>query len=392
MQTLDIVEDTLAVPDDDSMGGCCAAYQLLNTTLFEILAKPRSADPYITMLNGIKDIVPVQAGAIYFFSTSTAQANLIAHTGDISKFDTTVKGYCRSLVDSQTKSSLWYNNIKHPRLLIKTSRICTQPNPEYAILVLICDNAKRVRQSQAKVVEVLARGFADVISATRHAQVNRQQALQEERATISRELHDSLAQSLTYLKIQASRIDSILMHGEYDKTEAKLVVQELRLNLNNAYRQLRELMTTFRLTMNGENLNQAIEETIAEFEKRTSIAFELDNRLENDELTTDEEMQVLHIVREALSNIVRHSHAQRARVTLRHNSNNSTEISIHDDGIGIDNTQRRAQHHGLIIMQERSQNLGGEFDVHEQNSGGTRITISFRPQKKSKLDKLGDQQ
>ncbi len=385
MQTLDIAEDTAMVLDDDTMEYCCAAYRLLNSTLFSILAKPGVVDPYLTMLDGINDIISVQTNAIYHISIDAPQANLIASIGDISSFTPTIEKFARSIIEAPEQPLLWYSDKKYPDLLIRAAQVNTELTQEYVFLVLICNNAQNVGETQSKVVEVLAQGFADVFSATRHAQVNRRRALQEERATISRELHDSLAQSLTYLKIQASRIESILKHeqstDQYDRAEAEMVVQELRQNLNVAYRQLRELMTTFRLTMNGENLNQAIEETIAEFAKRTSIVFELDNRLGNDELTTDEEMQILHIVREALSNIVRHSHAHRARVAFRHKGKDNVEISIDDDGVGIDETQRRAQHHGLVIMQERSQNLGGEFDVHELDSGGTKLTITFRAQK-----------
>jgi len=379
MQTLDIVEDTLNVPND-SMGDCCIAYQLLNKALFRILAKPLSTDPYSSMLKGIKDIIPVQASALYHFSTTMAQANQIASSGNMAEYSPVIEDYYREYFNSPQKPALWYNNIKHPGLLIRTSQIHNQSNAEYTMLVLVSVNAKQLKHSHANVIEVLAQGFADVFTATRHQQANRQRVLQEERAAISRELHDSLAQSLTYLKIQASRIESILKRDQQADNEAMQVVFELRSNLNIAYRQLRELMTTFRLTMNGENLNQAIEETITEFEKRTSIVFELDTRLSNDELTTDEEIQILHIVREALSNIVRHSHAKRAKVALRQ-LDKSIVVSIEDDGVGIDKLQQRAQHHGLVIMQERSQNLGGEFNVEELDGGGTRVVTTFNPQK-----------
>ena len=383
MQTLDITQEASTVLNDDNMGDCCSVYRLLNTTLFGILTKPDSVDPYMAMLDGIKSIISVRASAIYHSSTTTPQADLIASSGDLAGFTSSIQKFVHSLMhDSPT---LWYSDEKLPNLLIKATPIKGDAANEYAILVLINNNAKKLKEKHAQFIEILSQGFADVFCATRLAQVNRRRALQQERATISRELHDSLAQSLTYLKIQASRIHSILKHGqsitEYQKTEAELVVHELRNNLNVAYRQLRELMTIFRLTMNGEDFNQAIEESIAEFGKRTSIAFELDNRLDSGELTTDEEMQIQHIVREALSNIVRHSHAQRAAVALRHSFQNTIQISIKDDGVGIDQTQRRAQHHGLIIMQERSQNLNGKFKVAELNGGGTKITITFRPRK-----------
>jgi two-component system nitrate/nitrite sensor histidine kinase NarX len=385
MQTLDIAQEAPMTLNDDEMGDCCSAYKLLNTTLFGILAKPESVDPYIAILDGIKSIISVQTSAIYHFSTAAPQATLVASSGNISSFASTIQIFARSLVHDSPASAPWYSGKKSPNLLIKAARIKGDTTNEYAVLALICNNPQKLRETRVKVIEILAQGFSDVFCATRLAQVNRRRALQEERATISRELHDSLAQSLTYLKIQASRIQSILKHeqseNQYDTTQVELVVHELRDNLNLAYRQLRELMTIFRLTMNGEDFNQAIEESIAEFEKRSSIAFELDNRLDSEELTTNEEMQIQHIVREALSNIVRHSHARRAGVALRHRDDNNVQISIKDDGVGIDETQRRAQHHGLIIMQERSQNLNGKFSVDQQIGGGTKITITFKPRK-----------
>lgn len=388
MQTLDVAQQTSMELNDDSQGDCCTAYKLLNTTLFGILTKPDSADPYLPMLASIKDLLPIQTSAIYHYTINDPQATLIASSGDISNYSLSVQNFARSLGHNRSTSGLWHMAGNQPNLLVKATQINCETTVEYAVLALIGDSTKKVRQRRGQVVEILAQGFADVICATRLARVNHRRALQQERATISRELHDSLAQSLTYLKIQASRLQSIFKFGltenQQDSAEVELVVQELRSNLKVAYRQLRELMTIFRLTMNGENFNQAIEESIAEFGKRSNIVFELDNRLGSDELTTDEEMQIQHIIREALSNTVRHSHAKRVRVMLREDYDNNIQISVEDDGVGIDQLQRRAKHHGLIIMQERSQTLNGKFSVEEQSSGGTKITITFKPQKSAR--------
>jgi len=385
MQTLDIAQKAPGVPDSGSTGDCCRAYRLLNSTLLEIFAKPDSVYPYTAMLNGIEDIVRVHASAIYHLQTGTTLAAAIASTGEIASYTAIIQGFAGSLEQNTPKPALWYCDSKHPGLLIKAVKIEGEKVGEYTLLVLICDDAQALRTAQWDVIEVLTQGFSDIFRATRQAQLNRRLVVQMERASISRELHDSLAQSLTYLKIQASRMQSIFEHEQENaadgKPELELVVNDLRDNLNIAYRQLRELMTTFRLTVNGESFHQAIEDSVREFEKRVRIAFELDNRLIDDELTIDEEMQVLHIVREALSNIVRHSHAKRARVGLRHHDGNNICISVKDDGVGIDKSQKRAQHLGLIVMQERSRNLDGSFSVQELEGGGTEIQVNFTPQK-----------
>jgi len=380
MQTLDIAQNAPTVPDSGSTGECCDAYKLLNTTLCEIFVKPDSVYPYTMMLNGIEDIIAIRASAIYHL-----RATEVASTGEMANYVKIIQSFASTLDQTTPKPALWYSDNNHSDLLIKAIKMEGETDAEYALLVLICDNAQALKTTKTNIIEVLSQGFSNIFRATRQVRVNRRQVVQLERASISRELHDSLAQSLTYLKIQASRIQSIF-EREREKTtankpELEIVVNDLRDNLNIAYRQLRELMTTFRLTVNGENFQQAIEDSVREFEKRIRIAFELDNRLGDDELTIDEEMQVLHIVREALSNIVRHSHAKRARVGLRYHDGNNICISIQDDGVGIDKPQRRAQHLGLIVMQERCRNLGGDFSVQELEGGGTKIQVSFTPKK-----------
>ena len=79
-------------------------------------------------------------------------------------------------------------------------------------------------------------------------QVDHQQQLMlmEERAAIARELHDSIAQSLSCLKMQ---IACLQMQGETLSSASQALVQQMREELNGAYRQLRELLTTFRLQL-----------------------------------------------------------------------------------------------------------------------------------------------
>ncbi len=206
----------------------------------------------------------------------------------------------------------------------------------------------------------------------------RRQDIYEERLAISRELHDSLAQSLTYIKIQTSRLQNAIDAGRGD-TDSNAIVGELRTSVNRAYRELRELMTTFRLTMHGKSFNIALEDSIKEFEQRSTMVFSLDNRLPEDCLSVDEEMQVLQVIREGLSNTMRHSQASQVTVRLSKDSDNLVKIDVSDDGIGLDKNQRRDRHHGLLIMQERVHTLQGRFRLHELDSGGVRLLVKFRP-------------
>lgn len=236
----------------------------------------------------------------------------------------------------------------------------------------------------ASVLQKTGSGIAAMIHGARRARINRTAALREERGAIARDLHDSLAQSLSYGKIQVSRLQALSRsdrknNSPWHSMEMDSVIQELRSNLNMAYRQLRELITTCRLTMDGRDLDQALEDSIEEFGKRSGIAFELDNRVAGIPLNANEAMHVLHIVREALSNIVRHSHARHATVRLFSAVDGRVSIIISDDGTGLAPVRSNDPHHGLMIMQERAHRLDGNFIVASNDHGGTRVSIRFMP-------------
>lgn len=118
---------------------------------------------------------------------------------------------------------------------------------------------------------------------------------------------------------------------------------------------------------------------MAEFGERGEVTIELDNRLQHVPLSPNEEIHVLQIVREALSNVVRHSQAQRAWVRLSSQADGQVSITVEDDGVGFDPQQNRSGHYGLTIMQERGQTLGSQLRFEARAPHGTRVLFSFVP-------------
>jgi two-component system nitrate/nitrite sensor histidine kinase NarX len=179
------------------------------------------------------------------------------------------------------------------------------------------------------------------------------------------------------LKIQVTRLSAALDDAS-DPQAPNRVLGELREGINSAYRQLRELLTTFRLKMDDRGLNRALEETVQEFRDRSTVDIGLDNRLPASLLTANEEIHVLQIVREALSNVIRHANARQARIGL-HQAADHVEVEIRDDGRGIETSGTRAHHYGMTIMRERTLSLDGELGVDASPNGGTQVKLSFRP-------------
>lgn len=236
----------------------------------------------------------------------------------------------------------------------------------------------RLEDWQRQLVETFCDNIARTFALTLQQEQESRLALFAERGTIARELHDSLAQSLSYLKIQVSRLG---MQLKRDTPAAKLdeTLEELREGLNSAYRQLRELLTTFRLSLEQSSLQAALANTVAEFAERGAIAIHLDDRLAHIPLNPNEEIHILQIVREALSNVVRHAGAGQAWVSLARQEDGQVAVSVEDDGIGFDPAQSRDGHYGLSIIRERGQTLGAQLDIAARQPRGTRVSLRFIP-------------
>ena len=254
----------------------------------------------------------------------------------------------------------------------------TSPSGALGILKIEADVEHLFDETETQLVEVTAQLLSMIMGFQGREQEGRRVALLEERAAIARELHDSLAQSLSFMKIQISRLQS---HAASNISSDALqdIGNELREGLDNAYRELRELLATFRVHMDVRGLNFAIQSAIDEFMQRSNLSITLDNRLVNCRLTVNEEFHILHVIREALSNIVRHSGATTVMVALVFQPSGSMMITIDDDGIGYTAKDEDADHYGQKIMKERAYSLGGDIAVLRRRKGGTRVRLVFTP-------------
>jgi two-component system nitrate/nitrite sensor histidine kinase NarX len=240
--------------------------------------------------------------------------------------------------------------------------------------LLISDNTYPLNAWQREVLESVADLIATSLTLDYQGEQGQRLALMEERTVIARELHDSLAQSLSYLKIQVSRLQTTL-DKESETLNANIVLDELREGLNSAYRQLRELLTTFRLKIDKPGLEAALRTTVEEYSSRNDTNITLHFGLQQP-LHANQEIHILQIVREAIANVIQHANASVADISLTE-SDNDISVAIRDNGVGLSPTPQRAHHHGLTIMQERANTLGGHLTWETPSNGGTHILLTF---------------
>ncbi len=232
-------------------------------------------------------------------------------------------------------------------------------------------NEKKLKWELVLIEQILGKGLLAWFQ--REAKVK--QALAAERAIYAAELHDSIAQVLGYLKLKSAKLDKLCLKVEY--AELKPITEDLAAYTQCAYHQTRELITASRLTMQSESLSLGVTNSVREFEQQSAIVFELDNRLPVNLLPPKQSIQILYIIRESLSNIVRHSHATHARVALLLKTPTQLHIQIEDNGTGIDFTAARSDSFGLQIMHERAERVGAQLQISQRAAGGTLVKLEM---------------
>jgi two-component system nitrate/nitrite sensor histidine kinase NarX len=203
-------------------------------------------------------------------------------------------------------------------------------------------------------------------------------SIMQERTMLAHELHDSLAQTLASLRFRMAVLENTLEN--LMNTQALSEVAQIREDLDTANSELRELLTHFRVRMDDRGLIPATENLLNRFEKDTNISVFFQNDSAGIELPPEVEIQVLHIIQEALSNIRKHSHAENVRVLIRCRHNRDYHVLIEDDGVGIDDTiigGQPGEHIGLKIMRERAKRINAELTIDTEPGEGTRVELDF---------------
>ena len=211
---------------------------------------------------------------------------------------------------------------------------------------------------------------------------NMRMSLMNERQMMANEVHDSLAQTLVYMKTRVSLLRDAIV--EHDESRVSKYLDDLDRELGNAHTSLRELLTHFRNRMDPEGLLHALQSIANDFYDRTGVYLNFTNYVPDLNLMVEQEVQVFHIVQEALANIGRHAHALRARLILD-KKDGFYEVTIQDDGGGISSgdsvpgagVHAQPGHFGMSIMQERAKRLGGEITVGTTSGHGTLVRLSF---------------
>jgi two-component system nitrate/nitrite sensor histidine kinase NarX len=229
---------------------------------------------------------------------------------------------------------------------------------------------------ETELLDALASHLASALEGLRAEALEREAAVGEERALLARELHDSIAQSLAFMKIQVQLLRNAAQRGQPDKLNS--ILDELDAGVRESINDVRELLVHFRTRTNTENIEQALQETLQKFEHQTGLPARLEVHGDGLPLPADVQVQVLHVVQEALSNARKHAGA--SHVSLEVRKGQRWRFAVHDNGAGFNVSQVRGESHvGLKIMRERAARIGGEVEITSAHGAGTTVTLTLPP-------------
>ncbi len=195
-------------------------------------------------------------------------------------------------------------------------------------------------------------------------------AQEDERRSISRELHDEIGQTLSVLLVDLANLCAIAPRGD-EQTHSLLA--SMKAQTEASVQALRNMALLLRPSMLDDlGLVPALEWQAREVSRRTAMRVSVDAEGVADELPEQHRTCIYRIVQEALHNCARHALARSAHVRVRQDTEHLV-LEIEDDGKGFD--ARRTRGLGLIGMEERVEHLGGAFEIRSSEGAGTRIRV-----------------
>jgi PAS domain S-box-containing protein len=206
--------------------------------------------------------------------------------------------------------------------------------------------------------------------------------LQEfERKELARELHDRIGQNLTALGIDLSIVAATVAPEATDELRARLADSQTLIESTVAA--IRDVTSELRPPMLDElGLVQALKWHARAVSARTGISISVHGTESTERPAPETEIALFRIAQEALNNIIKHARANRVEIAVER-SGTEHVMSVQDNGVGFETAkERRSRHRGLgmVTMRERSQAVGGRFEVRSIPGSGTRLTVQVPAQ------------
>lgn len=229
-------------------------------------------------------------------------------------------------------------------------------------------------ESENHLLHTLGNQLGVAIGSMRLVAQLRQLAVLEERNMMAQGLHDSIAQTLTFLNLQVQMLDQAWADGKADEAQENL--DFIRDGVQECYENVRELLLNFRMPIKNAEFTEAVAEVIKRFEMQVGISVDWQASGQGMALDPKAQIQVIFILQEGLSNIRKHAQAQ--KVIVRMHNDADFVMTLSDDGQGFNEAEladKTLAHVGMAIMHERAARIQATLTIHSVPQDGTTLTL-----------------
>jgi len=258
------------------------------------------------------------------------------------------------------------------RVSLLAVRLAWRDAAPVGLLLLGSQRPLELSERQALLMQTLTADAALMVHNARVMVQVEYQAVVDERTRLAREIHDGLAQTLAFLKIQSAQMQYFLQQGRLDRLQETLAASHQ--TLGEAYQDARQAIDDLR-TPPETSTRDWLLRIARDFEASSGLPVDSSSVCVEYELPPTLQAQLIRIVQEALSNVRKHAHASRVILSVEQRGDNIV-LEVRDDGLGFDPAHAGGEaRYGLTGMRERAAMIGAELQVEAQPGAGTRVRL-----------------
>ncbi|WP_301817479.1 histidine kinase [Neisseria maigaei] len=252
-------------------------------------------------------------------------------------------------------------------------------NEKLGMLSLSFSDGISLTGDDRTLLQTLIRQLGVSLAGAKQEEEKRLLAVLQERSLIAQGLHDSIAQALTFLNLQVQMLETAF--AENKREEAAENIGFIKTGVQECYEDVRELLLNFRTKISNKEFPEAVADLFARFTQQTGTTIETAWKNGTHLPTQDEQLQMIFILQESLSNIRKHARATHVKFTLSEHGGRFT-MTIQDNGQGFDTEkigEPTGSHVGLHIMQERAKRIRAVLEIRSQAQQGTTVSLTGAP-------------
>ncbi len=357
-----------------------------------------AADAATAFLQKVMQLIPAPAGSIRLLDFKRRRMDLVAHQGlseNLQNADACQRledCFCGRTVNQQDWQPIYFQDqLPETELALETP--CEQSGFHYlhifnirynqqdlGILTLYFEQEYPLDTQTKHLLDSLSKLMGLVLTNIRLAEESRQLAVMQERNLMAQGLHDSIAQTLTFLNLQVQMLESALAAHQQEQADENL--QFIKEGVQECYDDVRELLLNFRTKISRKEYAEAVQTLVERFEQQTQVRTDVQWQGDGPALGSEEQLQFIFILQESLSNIRKHAKASKVQIVFDNRKDFMMQIT--DDGQGFSTTdlsKRSGSHVGLNIMHERALRIHAHLDLASR-PGCTQITLTLPQQER----------